>query len=148
MVHLLKTKKELKNLCRQEIQILFTEMNLIKLVFNMIWLIVKSEDSTKRAQLDKYLREKVFKIASDPKHDGYQKGLASLVYKFFDDKSSVSGVDAEPNYQLVNELHREIIRKFKRQEVYSSFRDNIWVVDSADNAITEQIQQRNQVFIV
>ena len=113
MVHLLKTKKELKNLCRQEIQILFTEMNLIKLVFNMIWLIVKSEDSTKRAQLDKYLREKVFKIASDPKHDGYQKGLASLVYKFFDDKSSVSGVDAEPNYQLVNELHREIIRNLR-----------------------------------
>ena len=40
-VHLPKTKKELKSLCRQEIQILFTETNLIKLVFNMIWLMAK-----------------------------------------------------------------------------------------------------------
>ena len=36
-VHLLKTEKELKSLCKQELQILFTEMGLIKLVFNMIW---------------------------------------------------------------------------------------------------------------
>ena len=33
-----RNKKKIKNLCRQEIQTLFTEMNLIKLVFNMIWL--------------------------------------------------------------------------------------------------------------
>ena len=39
VVHLLKTKKELKNLCKLEIQILFKEMNLIKLVFSMIWLL-------------------------------------------------------------------------------------------------------------
>ena len=43
VVHLLKTKKELKNLCKLEIQILFKEMNLIKLVFNMIWLMVKQK---------------------------------------------------------------------------------------------------------
>ena len=78
------------------------------------------------------MRDKAFKIASDPKYDGYQRGLASMVYKFFDKKSSGSGVDAEPNYQLANELHRQIIRKFKRRKVYSSFRDNIWGVDLAD----------------
>ena len=39
---------------------------------------------------------------------------------------------AKPNYQLANELHRQIIRKFKRRKVYSSFRDNIWGVDLAD----------------
>ena len=55
-----------------------------------------------------------------------------MVYKFFDKKSSGSGVDAEPNYQLANELHRQIIRKFKKQKVYSLFRDNIWGVDLAD----------------
>ena len=55
-----------------------------------------------------------------------------MVYKFFDKKSSGSGVDTEPNYQLENELHRQIIRKFKRWKVYSSFRDNIWGVDLAD----------------
>ena len=78
------------------------------------------------------MRDKGFKIASDPRYDGYQSGLASMVYKFFDKKSNGSGVDAEPNHQLANELHRQIIRKFKRRKVYSSFRDNIWGVDSAD----------------
>ena len=55
-----------------------------------------------------------------------------MVYKFFDKKSSGSVFATEPNYQLANELHRKIIRKFERQKVYSSFRDNIWGVDLAD----------------
>ena len=74
----------------------------------------KSKDLAKRSQSDKVLRDKPFKIASDPKYDGYQRGLALMVYKFFDKKSSGSGVGAETNYQLPNELHRQIIRKFKR----------------------------------
>ena len=69
---------------------------------------------------------------SHPKYDGYQRRLASIVYKFFDRTSSGSDVDAEPNYQLANELHRQIIRKFKKGKVYSPFRDNIWGVDLAD----------------
>ena len=72
----------------------------------------KSKDLTKRTQSDKVLRDKAFKIASDPKYDGYQRGLASMVYKFFDKKSSGSGIVNEPNYQLANELHKPIIRKF------------------------------------
>ena len=92
----------------------------------------KSKDLAKRTQSDKVLRDKAFKIASDPKYDGYQRGLASMVYKFFDKKSSGSGVATRPNYQLANELHRQIIRKFKRREIYSSFGDNIWGVDLAD----------------
>ena len=57
-----------------------------------------------------------------------------MVYKFFDkkptslDKSKQSGIINEPNYQLANELHKLIIRKFKKRKVYSSFRDNIWGV--------------------
>ena len=70
----------------------------------------KSKDLAKRTHSDKVLRDKAFKIASDPKYDGYQRGLASMVYKLFDKKSSGSGLDAEPNYQLANELHRPIIR--------------------------------------
>ena len=89
----------------------------------------KSKDLTKRIQLDKFLRDKAFKIAIDPKYDGYQRGLASVVYKFSDKKSIGNGVNAKPNYQLANELHKEIIRKFKKRKVYSSFRDNIWRVD-------------------
>ena len=46
----------------------------------------KSKDLTKRTQSDKVLREKAFKIANNPKHDGYKTGLASMVYKFFDKK--------------------------------------------------------------
>ena len=61
----------------------------------------------------KVLKDKAFKIASDPKYDGYQRGLASVVvYKFFDKKSKGSGIVNEPNYQLANELHKPIIRKF------------------------------------
>ena len=55
-----------------------------------------------------------------------------MVYKSFDKMSDGSGVNAEPNYQLANELYKQIIRKFKRKNVYSSFRDNIWGVDVAD----------------
>ena len=98
----------------------------------------KSKDLAKRTQSDKVLRDKAFKIASNPKYDGYQRGLTSMVYKFFDkksallNKSSENGVANEPNYQLVNELHRHVFRKFTRKKVYSSFRDNIWSVALAD----------------
>ena len=92
----------------------------------------KSKYLAKRTQSDKVLRDKAFKIASYPKCHGYQRGLATMVYKFFDKKSSGSGVATEPSYQLANELHRRIIRKFKRRKVYSSFRDNIWGADLAD----------------
>ena len=55
-------------------------------------------------------------MGSDPKYGGYQRGLASMVYKFFDKKSSGSGIANEPNYQLANELHKPIIRKFKKKK--------------------------------
>ena len=93
----------------------------------------KSKDLAKRTQSDKVLRDKAFKIASDPKYDGYQRRLASMIYTFIDKKCSVVG--AETNYQLANELHREIIRKFKNRKIYSSFRDNICGVDLADMLI-------------
>ena len=70
----------------------------------------KSKDLIKRTQSDKFLKDKVFKIVSNPRYDGYQRGLASMVYKFFDkkspslNKSKGSGIN-EPNYQLANELH-------------------------------------------
>ena len=53
-----------------------------------------------------------------------------MVYKFFDKKSSESGIANELNYQLANELHKQIIRKFKKRKVHSSFRDNIWGVEN------------------
>ena len=41
------------------------------------------KDLKRRTYFDKVLKDKAFKIASDPKYDGYQRGLASMVYKFF-----------------------------------------------------------------
>ena len=73
----------------------------------------KSKDLVKRTQSDKVLRDNAFKIASDPKYDGYQRGLASMVYNFFDKKSKGSGITTnEFNYQLANELHKPVIKKF------------------------------------
>ena len=78
----------------------------------------KSKDFARRTQSDKVLRDRAFEIASNPKYDGDQRGLASMVYTFFDKISSESSVDAEPNYQLANELHRQIIQIFKRKKAY------------------------------
>ena len=104
-----------------------------------------SKDLTKRTVADKILKNRLFDIANDPKYDGYQRGLASMVYRFFDskvaspDKKSVgSGAKCintkmtPQNEQLAEELHKPIIRKFKKRKVYSTFKDNIWVVDLAD----------------
>ena len=61
----------------------------------------KTKDLIKRTQSDNVLKDKTFKISSDPKYDGYQRRLASMVYKFFDKKSKGSGIATnEPNYQL------------------------------------------------
>ena len=60
----------------------------------------KSKYLAKRAQSDNILKDKVFKIASDPKYDGYQRGLALMVYKLFEKKSSGSSIAGEPNYQM------------------------------------------------
>ena len=76
----------------------------------------KSEDLVRRTQSDKVLRDKAFKIASDPKYGGYQRGLASMIYKFFDKKSKGSGITNESNYQLANELHKSIIKNFKKKK--------------------------------
>ena len=97
-----------------------------------------SKDLTKRTAADKILKNKAFDIAKDPKYDGYQRGLASTVYKYFDKKSVGSGAKhvntkiTPQNEQLAEELHKPIIRKFKKRKVYSTFKDNIWGADLAD----------------
>ena len=54
-----------------------------------------------------------------------------MVYKFFDKKSKGAGIKNEikENQQLANELHKPIIRKFKKRKVYGSHKDNIWGSD-------------------
>ena len=79
-----KRTKKIKK--KQEIGDILIKMNYIKLVFNMIWLIADFKDLNRRKASDKVLCYKAFNIAENPKYDGYQWGLASEVYKFFDKK--------------------------------------------------------------
>ena len=74
------------------------------------------KDLTKRTTADKVLRNKAFKIASDQKYGGYQRGSASMVYKFFNKKSQGSWLaNNKENIQSADELHKVIIRKFKKE---------------------------------
>ena len=91
------------------------------------------KDLARRTASDKILKDKAFNIAKNPKYDGYQRGLASMVNKFFDKQSAESGIDnnnndnnndnnnnndtdnnneIKQNIQLAKELHKPIIRKF------------------------------------
>ena len=74
------------------------------------------KDLTKRTIEDKVLRNKAFKIVSDQKYDGYQRGSASMVYTLFNKKSQGSGLaNNKENIQLADELHKAVIRKFKKE---------------------------------
>ena len=101
------------------------------------------KDLINRTEADKVLRDKAYDIASNPEYDGYQRGLASMVYTFFDKKSTGSGFKklkntvessalAHSSSILADERHKPIIRKFDKRLVYSRFKDNIWGVDLAD----------------
>ena len=82
------------------------------------------EDLTRRTTSDKTFRDKSFNIAKNQKYDGYQRGLASMVYKFFDKKTSATrswsetlagaGIKNENilNKELAEELHKTINSKF------------------------------------
>ena len=100
-----------------------------------------NKDLINRTRSDKVLREKAYNIASNPKYDGYQRGLASRVYKFFDKKSmgsctakssSLERIMRDSSLILADELHKPVIKKFNKKKVYSQFKDDIWGVDLAD----------------
>ena len=91
-------------------------------------------DLTRRNASDKILHDKVFNISKNPKYDGYQCGIVSMIYKFFDKKkTSGSGIKNEnmSDEQLAEELHKTIIKKFIKRKVQSPFIDNIWGDDLA-----------------
>ena len=99
------------------------------------------KDLINRTKADKVLRDKAYDIASNPEYDGYQRGLASMVYKFFDKKSTVnpsslehmgSGIARDSSSILADELHQPVIKKFNKKKAYLQFKDNIWGVDLAD----------------
>ena len=103
-------------------------------------------DNKDLLRADKILGDKSYAIASNPQYDGYQRGLASMVYKFFDskvawpDKKTV-GSGVNENIKLAEELHKPIIRKFNKRKVYSSFKDNIWGADLADMQLLSKFHE-------
>ena len=96
------------------------------------------KDLINRTKSDKVSRDKAYDMASNPEYDGYKRGLASMVYKFFDKKLTGRGFKklkntTKPSFSiLADEVHKPIIRKFNKRKVYSQFKDNIWGVDLAD----------------
>ena len=110
------------------------------------------KDLINRTKSDKVLRDKAYDIASNPEYDGYQRGLASMVYKVFDKKSMGSGVKklkdtTKPSSLersssiLADELHKPVIKKFNKRKVYSQFKDNIWGVELAE---TQSLSRKNK----
>ena len=108
---------------------------------------------TKRTIADKILRDKAFNIAKDTKYDGYQRGLASMVYKFFDSKVAGSGAKhvntklTPQNQQLAEELRKPIIKKFGKRKVYAAFKDNIWGADLADMQLLSKYNKGNRFLL-
>ena len=107
----------------------------------------KYKDVENRLIADDKLKNSAYDIASNPEYDGYQRGLASMVYKFFNLKvaprnKTILGKGTEVvNKILAEELHRPAIRKFNKRKVYSQFKDNIWGVDLAD---TQLLSKKNK----
>ena len=93
----------------------------------------KYKDSLNRKKSDVVLKNKALKIAIDTNVNGYQRSLAAMVYKFFNERTKRMGIDSgnifPGNEILAEELHKPIIKNFKRRKVYSGFKDDIWGVD-------------------
>ena len=101
-----------------------------KTCFQLDFAYADHKDLINRTKSDKVLRDKAYNIASNPEYDGYQRGLVSMVYKFFDKKSVGSGINSSSI--LADEFHKPVIKNFEKRKVYSQFKDNIWGVDLAD----------------
>ena len=87
-----------------------------------------------RTASDKILLNKEFDIPKNPKYDGYQRGLASMVYNFFYQRTSGGAITNEniTNKELAEESQKQIIEKLNERKAHSSFTDNIWGAFSAD----------------
>ena len=90
---------------------------------------IYQKDLEKRTASDKVLRDKAFDTAINPKYDGYQRGLASMVYKSFDKTSTGSVVTAlanksafnnkiKQNLQLAEELQNQLLETLKKKSLF------------------------------
>ena len=86
---------------------------------------------------------------TNPKYDGYQCGLASMVYKLFDKKTSGNRNKNEniSKKELAEELHKPLIRNFNKRKVQSLFIDNIWSADLADIQFISKFNKEFRVLL-
>ena len=84
------------------------------------------------------MKDRVYEIARNRGYDGYQRALASMVYRFFDKKTE-SGVSVSE--ELAEELHTTVTKKFKRRKIYARFKDNIWAANLAE---MESLSSKNK----
>ena len=89
-----------------------------------------SKGFAKRTISDKILKDRAYEIVINSKDDGYQTGLVNILYNCFDKKTWL-GAGASVNEELAQELHKPVIKNFKRWSVYARFKDNIWTSDLA-----------------
>ena len=94
MLYLLKTKKQFKKIMQTRNTNYIYRNDLDKTCFRHDMAYGKYKDLIKRIESDNFLRDKAFKIASNTKYDGYERGLASMVCKIFDKKSKDSGIES------------------------------------------------------
>ena len=89
------------------------------------------KDLINKTKSDKVLRDKAYNIASNPEYDGYQRGLASMVYKFFDKKSTAepssvervgSGFVKDSSSILADELDKPVIKKINKRKVFRNLK--------------------------
>ena len=93
------------------------------------WCSNDSKDLAKRTISDKILKDRAYEIARNCGFDGYQRALASMVYKLFEKKT---GLGISVNEQIAETFHKSLIKKLKRRKVYARFKDNIWAANLAE----------------
>ena len=110
------------------------------------------KDLTRRTASEKILHDKAFSIVKNPKYDGHNCVTSSMVYNFFDEKVSATrankfadgGIKNENmlDWQLAKELHKPIIKIFKKTKVQSPFIDNILGAHFPDTQLIRKFNKK------
>ena len=103
----------------------------------MLYILIVKLHLAKRTIADKILKDRPYEIAISCDYDGYQRALASMIYKLFEKKTG-SRLSVK---WATEELHKPVIKKFKSRKVYARPKDNVWEADLAE---TESLSSKNK----
>ena len=107
------------------------------------------KDLARKTAFAKVLRDKAFNITKNSRYDGYHRGLASMVYKFFDKKSKGKGVNIPSKFSklLAEKLHEPIVRNFKKKNSLCRFKDTILGANLADIQLINKFNKGFRVLL-